>query len=161
MEVGAKPSLMESDRLGALSVQNCEDILKEMKETQKILSDMRARRKKIHPLKQPYREAPNGKAICRFWNYNGNCMKGDECLLDHNLCHICIGSNHNALKCPYFIDEKEFKKFSKTFTLLNTRPASFQRKTVLGDAVQWDSERLPIECRADDGQLRRCRRHKR
>ena len=135
---------------------------KRMEENGKILADMRARRKRVHPLKQPYRVAPSQVPICRFHNYGSKgCAKGELCPYDHSHCHICVRPGHAALGCPYFVDESKFKEFRAAHTLLSTRPSSYQKKTVLGDPVWWDTDSLPLECRLDDGQLRRCRRHKR
>lgn len=130
----------------------------------KILSDLRAKRKKAHPLKMPLRLNPVGIPICRFHNYDAKkgCMKGaDKCGLDHSLCHICLVEGHTALSCPYFNDDEQWKRFLTTYTLLNTRPPDYQKKTVLGDVIVWDTAGLPLECRGDEGQLRRCRKHKR
>ena len=122
--------------------------MEEMIKTDKILNDMRAKRKKVHPLKQPYRESPFGDPICRFHNYDsGGCMKGAACPFDHSHCHICVAPGHAALSCPRFKDEAEFKKFREAFTLLSTRPSSYRKRTVLGDAIKWDTERLPPACR--------------
>ncbi|GMH61495.1 hypothetical protein TrRE_jg10306 [Triparma retinervis] len=125
---------------------------------------MRAKRKKAHPLKMPLRLTNEGTPICRFHNYDNEkgCMKGVErCGLDHSHCHICLIEGHKALNCPYYRDEALWKKFCATYTLMNTRPPEYQEKTVLGDVIVWDTSGLPLECRGDEGQLRRCRKHKR
>ena len=123
------------------------------------------RQKKIHPLKMPRRTAPSGNPICRFYNYDKKkgCVKGDNCPLDHKHCHICISLDHIASDCPVYKDDSQFAHFTSTYTLKNTRPENHPKKTVLGDVVIWDSEnKLPRECWGDDdGQLKRCKKHKR
>ena len=63
--------------------------------------------KKLHPLKAPLRNTPEGIAICRFHNYDERgCFKfidpsctGESCPYDHVLCHICLKKGHRALEC--------------------------------------------------------------
>ena len=63
--------------------------------------------KKLHPLKAPLRNTPEGLAICRFHNYDERgCFKfidpsctGESCPYDHVLCHICLKKGHRALEC--------------------------------------------------------------
>ena len=102
----------------------------------------KTKKKKIHPLQMPLRVSPsNGKPICRFHNYFGECKKHldpqTNCPLDHSSCHVCLATNHLALHCPLFINTADFQRFQETYTLLNTRPSNYPTKTVLGNPIVW------------------------
>lgn len=109
-----------------------------------------------HPLKQPFRSV-GGTPVCRFHNYRYPCRKGESCEFNHSHCHICLDRGHVALECHIYQDKAAFSKFKKQFTLKNTRPQDYTKKTVLGDALWWETS-IQTD---DDLQLKRCKHHKR
>ncbi len=54
-----------------------------------------------HPKKAPLVMSPidPNKAICRYHNYHQQGCKKDDCDLDHDHCHFCLGNGHVAREC--------------------------------------------------------------
>lgn len=56
-----------------------------------------------HPLKAPLVRTPEGRLVCRYYNYHPKgCKKGDDCPFEHR-CHVCLDISHKARQCTAFL----------------------------------------------------------